>query len=113
MAYVVVKTLNSIPKILATVDAARHRAVLEGTNKIHNHSQHSVPVDTGKLRASVKQKVVDSTATTTGNVSYNTDYAIYVELGTSRMAAQPYLHPAFLVGRDAMIMSLVNWLRVA
>jgi HK97 gp10 family phage protein len=108
-----VTTKNSIPELLATADAARHRAVSEATTKIVEQSQSTVAVDTGKLKGSVNEKIVDSSESTIGTVSYNTDYAIYVELGTSRMAAQPYLHPAYLVGSRLMVKSLVTWLRAA
>ena len=108
---VIVKSVNSIPRILATVDGARHRAVSEGTGKIVEHSQRSVPVDTGALKGSVQNVIVDEASETKGTVSYNTNYAIYVELGTSRMAAQPYLHPAYMVGSRVTVKSLLAWLR--
>jgi HK97 gp10 family phage protein len=99
--------------MLASVDAARQRAVTEAATKIVQQSQSDVAVDTGKLKGSVKQVIANSNNSTTGTVSYNTNYAIYVELGTSRMAAQPYLHPAYLVGSRLMVKSLVTWLRAA
>lgn len=48
------------------------------------------PVDTGHLRGSIDYtKKFDSI-----NVGTNVDYGIYVEKGTSKMKAQPYLTPA-------------------
>lgn len=50
------------------------------------------PVDTGNLRGSVTH-AVDAA----GNAVYigtNVEYAPYVELGTSRQGAQPFLRPA-------------------
>ena len=113
MSYVVAKSTSRIPRMLASVDAARQRAVTEAATKIVQQSQSDVAVDTGKLKGSVKQVIANSNNSTTGTVSYNTNYAIYVELGTSRMAAQPYLHPAYLVGSRLMVKSLVTWLRAA
>ena len=50
------------------------------------------PVDTGRLRNSITNQVlVDEKAVIIGT---NVEYAPYVELGTSRMKAQPYLRPA-------------------
>lgn len=48
------------------------------------------PVDTGRLRGSI-------THTTDGECAYigtNVEYAAYVEYGTSKTQAQPYLQPA-------------------
>ena len=50
------------------------------------------PVDTGRLQASIASSASDSGAV----ISANTEYAAYVEFGTSKMAAQPYLVPALL-----------------
>ena len=54
------------------------------------------PVDTGKLRASITP-VIESWAA--GYVGTNTNYAPYVEFGTRKMDAQPFLEPAFLEGK--------------
>lgn len=51
-----------------------------------------VPVATGALRDSAYEQVDDLM----GTVGFGTDHCLYVELGTSRMAAQPYLVPAFV-----------------
>lgn len=111
MSYVVVKTLNKMPALIASADAARLRAVTAGEAKIVAHSQNKVPVDTGALKSSVKKKIVNSSNTTTSTVSYNTEYAIFVEMGTSNMGSQPYLYPAWIEGRDTMIRNIVSWLR--
>ena len=49
-------------------------------------------VDTGRLRSSMTHEVTDSgTAVIVGT---STEYATYVEAGTSKMPARPYLRPA-------------------
>ena len=70
------------------------KAKLRGLNAIgataEGHAKEICPVDTGRLRASI-------THTNDGESAYigtNVEYAKYVELGTSRMKAQPYLRPA-------------------
>lgn len=55
-----------------------------------NYARIICPVDTGRLRNSITS-VADSESTTIGT---NVQYAPYVELGTSRQKAQPYLRPA-------------------
>lgn len=106
-----VRVINKFPKALATVDAARTSAVTKSTTQIRVHSQKIVPVDTGALRGSAEMSIDRGPGTTTGEVSYNTGYAIYVEMGTSKMAAQPYLIPAFGTGKRVLIADLVRWVR--
>lgn len=48
------------------------------------------PVDTGNLRSSITHITDESKAV----IGTNVTYAPYVELGTSKMKAQPYLRPA-------------------
>ncbi len=48
-------------------------------------------VDTGNLMNSVTHAMTD---TTVGEVAVGAEYGAYLELGTARMAARPYLGPA-------------------
>jgi HK97 gp10 family phage protein len=52
------------------------------------------PVDTGRLQASIDYVIVRDAKGLVGYVGSNVEYAIYVELGTWRTSAQPYLRPA-------------------
>lgn len=55
----------------------------------------AAPVDTGALRSSITVTSEGGGAgSTSASISPGVNYGIYVELGTSRMAAQPYLFPA-------------------
>lgn len=56
------------------------------------YAQMKCPVDTGNLRASITHEV--DTAEKAVYIGTNVEYAPYVELGTSRQKAQPYLRPA-------------------
>lgn len=57
-----------------------------------------VPVDEGNLKNSLAfELIADDTLRVGSDTSYlpeGEDYSLYVELGTSKMAAQPYLRPA-------------------
>lgn len=59
------------------------------------------PVDTGRLRASITHAIDRDSRGLVGVVGTDVDYAPYVELGTSKAPAQPYLRPALAaeVGR--------------
>ena len=54
------------------------------------------PVDTGRLRVSIAVNSGEDGA----EITANTDYAAYVEFGTWKMAAQPFLVPALINSAD-------------
>jgi HK97 gp10 family phage protein len=58
--------------------------------KIKLDAQHRCPIRTGTLRDSINYEVNDKELT----ISANTNYAIFVELGTRKQQAQPFLKPA-------------------
>lgn len=56
------------------------------------YAQMKCPVDTGNLRGSITHEV--DTGEKAVYIGTNVEYAPYVELGTSRQTAQPFLKPA-------------------
>ena len=58
--------------------------------RIAEEASQLAPFDTGALSASIKSRRVGGEV----EVSSNTGYGGYVELGTVKMAAQPYIMPA-------------------
>lgn len=52
------------------------------------------PVDTGRLRSSITNELGQDGQGLMATVGTNVEYAAFVELGTSKMAAKPYLLPA-------------------
>lgn len=56
------------------------------------HAKSLCPVDTGRLRNSITNQVDMSEQAV--YIGTNVEYAAYVELGTSRMPARPFLRPA-------------------
>lgn len=56
------------------------------------YAKQLCPVDTGRLRNSITHEV--DMKEQCAIIGSNVEYAPYVELGTSRMAARPYLRPA-------------------
>lgn len=59
-------------------------------------------VDTGRLRASITHRLEGGgrDTRTKGYVGTNVEYAPYLEFGTSRMAARPFLTPALEKHRE-------------
>lgn len=62
--------------------------------RIEAAAKRNCPVDTGRLRSSITHEMLSGGGSLIGRVGSNVEYAAYVELGTSRMAARPYLRPA-------------------
>jgi HK97 gp10 family phage protein len=85
--------LKAVPEV---VTEELGRAVRDLILLVEGEAKKSCAVDTGKLRASITP-VIESWAA--GYVGTNTAYAPYVEYGTRKMAAQPFLEPAFEEGR--------------
>lgn len=56
-----------------------------------SYAKADCPVDTGRLRNSITHAQTGDQEETIGS---NVEYAPYVELGTSRMSARPFLAPA-------------------
>ena len=56
-------------------------------------AQQKAPVDTGYLKRSIGLEFTDGGMS--AEVEPKADYGAYVELGTRKMEAQPYLKPAF------------------
>lgn len=54
------------------------------------HAKKECPVDTGRLRNSINHTTDEDSA----YIGTNVEYAPYVEYGTSKTAAQPFLRPA-------------------
>lgn len=70
---------NQIEKALTIIGLTAERYAVE-----------ACPKDTGRLANSITHQVGDKEVA----ISTNVQYAPYVELGSSRQTAQPYLRPA-------------------
>lgn len=88
MAVIIVK--DSVDECLTALAKAKVRGLNAIGAAAEKNAKAICPVDTGRLRNSISH-------TQDGDSAYigtNVEYAPYVELGTSRMKAQPYLRPA-------------------
>ena len=73
--------------------------------KVEDVAKRFCPVDTGRLRASIGFHMIDwnQVLVSTGlrPTSKNTNYASFVEFGTLKMRAQPFMRPAIEVAKVA------------
>ena len=67
-------------------------AVVKAAYDIEGHAKAAVPVDTGNLKSSIQTTQEGPVSASVGPRSV--DYAGYVEYGTYKMGAQPYMRPA-------------------
>lgn len=81
---------NRIPSIVAVFPGEVSAAVKKTAFDIEASAKTLAPVDTGALRGSIAADAQEFSAT----ISPHTEYAVYVELGTYKMAAKPYMRPA-------------------
>lgn len=96
---------NRIPQLIAAVEANSRSAPKRVADRIAATARTLVPVDTGALRASIESVSVE--AGKEADVIVGKEYGIYVELGTYKMAAQPFLYPAVQQHADELAAELV------
>ena len=78
--------------VLFGLDTAIDRALARIGFQAEGYAKDLCPVDTGRLRGSITNEVASEEKAV--YIGTNVEYAPYVELGTSRQRAQPYLKPA-------------------
>ena len=61
---------------------------------IEADAKRAAPVDTGRLRSSIHTDLSEIVSLV-ARVGSDVNYSLYVELGTSKMLARPYLRPAY------------------
>lgn len=93
---------NNFPRIAQSLPSEADALVRTATFNILATSQGLVAVDTGFLKATGAASFEGDA----GIISYSANYAAYVEFGTSRMRAQPYLTPAVEMERPAFMLGM-------
>lgn len=93
-------------KVIKKLDLSNKRiadAVTESIKatslKVSNVAKQIVPVDTGRLKSSIQ---ISNLTKVSAEVGTNVEYAPYVEFGTNKQRAQPYLRPAAMEGERFM-----------
>lgn len=76
------------------VGARAGQVMAKALGDIQAGAQNRAPVDTGALRNSITHEYRRGGGTLRGEVGPTVNYGGYVERGTSRTRAQPYLRPA-------------------
>lgn len=71
------------------------QVVAETAYKVEADAKMLVPVDTGHLRRSIATAFPSGDKGFTAQIGTNVEYALFVEFGTSKQHAKPYLYPAY------------------
>jgi HK97 gp10 family phage protein len=85
-----VKFQDNSAEILKAFEEATERALEKIGLVAEGYAKKLAPVDTGRLRNSISHEVDGQDV----YIGSNVEYAPYVELGTARQKAQPFLKPA-------------------
>lgn len=92
------KLVENLKKINRTASGrALRRAAKQGAEVIVQEAKRRAPVDTGLLRKSIRSKFKkrrSESVTVEIGPSEKAYYGYFVEFGTSKMAARPFLRPA-------------------
>ena len=81
-----------VDKVLKQIDDALLKSLETSCKLIESEAKIYAPVRTGKLKNSISHSIEKETKT--GTVYSDVKYAPYVEAGTSKQKAQPFLQRA-------------------
>jgi HK97 gp10 family phage protein len=96
------RALNNIEKYSKEVQDKVAKQIAISTLTIESSAKRNAPVDTGRLRASINSEI----SRVRGGVGVGVKYASFIEFGTYKMAARPFLFPAWNMERPKFIASL-------
>ena len=81
---------------------------IEDANKvIEKNTKNITPVDTGKLKKSIESKVKEEEEEVIGTIGTKVDYGLFVEIGTRKKAAKPFLRPG-LAKSSSRILKIIK-----
>lgn len=97
----------------ATIEAATS-AMKTTTGKVQAQAKHIAPKRTGFMANNIGVEPVKKTATSvTGTVNAKADYSSFVEYGTYKMSAEPFIRPAVSAGQSVFIKTTIDKLKEA
>lgn len=93
MGVQIVVLKNRLPAMPAAIRQAVASEIERGARGIEAGAKQNAPVRTGTLRRSINTQIAGGGLSAI--VAAGVDYALYVERGTRRMGARPFMVPAF------------------
>ena len=102
MATITMNVTSRIPVVTAAVRARAALAIAKAAHDIEAQAITRAPVDTGLLKNSIRAEGSGLAWRVVSPVGYS----VFLEFGTTRMAAQPYMLPALEMVRPALLSAL-------
>lgn len=93
---------DGLNDLFAGPDSAVGKFVAKLTIRVNGGAKRLAPVDTGRLRSSIAWEIGQEGTFIVGRVGTNVHYAPYLELGTRKMRARPFLRPALAAAGGVM-----------
>lgn len=95
----------------ATIEASA-LAMKTTTGNVQSHAKQIAPKRTGFMANNILVEPVKKTATSvTGIVNAKADYSSFVEFGTYKMSAQPFIRPAVSAAQSLFIKTTMDKLK--
>ena len=92
----------NIENMVATLPDKFDKGMQDACLLVEESAVNNAPVDTGYLKGTITNKVVKNGSNIEGYVYSTAEYAPYVELGTYKMEAKPFLYPALTQNQSAI-----------
>lgn len=89
------RLVNSLPDKFA-------KGMQDACHLVEAKAVEKVPVDTGYLKNTITNKVTKEGSIVDGWVYATAEYAPFIELGTYKMPAKPFLYPALNENQSAI-----------
>lgn len=110
-----VEGVPELQRKFAALSGKMQRAVLRDSLRsaarvVEKDARNRVPVDTGRLKKAITQNVSVKGVVGEALVGYKKEvfYGRFVEMGTSKMAAQPFLRPALDENNEEIRTTFLN-----
>ncbi|MGM9987231.1 MAG: HK97-gp10 family putative phage morphogenesis protein [Bacillaceae bacterium] len=89
-----IKIKSKISQVSEEKQARINDVVSDTLLKIQAGAKQRSPVDTGHMKRNIKVEMLDDSHGKVGTKAEDVEYAHFVEFGTSKQSAQPFLFPA-------------------
>jgi HK97 gp10 family phage protein len=103
--------LRQLEQVGSEAERVKKDALLAGAEVVQQAASERAPRDTGKLA----ENIVISDIKEDGTVDIGPDrdrfYGLFVELGTTKMSAKPFLGPAFEENKDQVQQKMADVIR--
>lgn len=84
----------ALHQLFDSPDGPVGKMLARGAVKVTRRAKELAPVDTGRLRSSIANEMGRDDRGLVARIGTDVHYASFVEFGTRRMRAQPFLRPA-------------------